>query len=120
MKQGVRQLRARPGLTAAAVLSLALGIGLNTTLFSVVNAVLFRQTSVAAPDRLVEIYSSFGKDLPHLTTSYPDYLTIRSEAKALSDVSAHSFVRGILSTGDQPALVTGEAVTDNYFGMLGV
>jgi hypothetical protein len=55
----------------------ALGVGLNTTLFSVVNAVLLRNTPVPAPDRLVEIYSSLSDEFPYLTTSYADYLSIR-------------------------------------------
>jgi predicted permease len=120
MKHGVRQLARQPGFTAAAVASLALGIGLNTTLFSMVNAVLFRSGPVAQPDRLVEIYSGMSEDFPQFTTSYPDYLDIRSGVDALAGVNASSYVRGILSTGDRPALVTGEAVTANYFDVLGV
>ena len=117
---GVRLLLRRPGFTAVAVLSLALGIGLNTTLFSVVNAVLFRGTPVADPDRLVEIYSSAGAELPHFTSSWPDYLSIVEGTNVFTGVAAHSFVRGILSTGGEPALVTGEAVSANYFDILGI
>ena len=58
LRHGARQLARRPGFAAVAVVSLALGIGLNTTLFSVVNAVLFATSPLADPDRLVEIYSS--------------------------------------------------------------
>jgi predicted permease len=117
---GVRLLVRRPGFSAVAVLSLALGIGLNTTLFSVVNAVLFRGTPVADPERLVEIYSSAGAELPHFTSSWPDYLSIVEGTSVFAGVAAHSFVRGILSTGGEPALVTGEAVSANYFDVLGV
>ena len=87
-KLGVRLLARRPGFSAVAVSSLALGIGLNTTLFSVVNAILLRETTVRAPERLVEVYSSVSADLPQLTTSYPDYLAIRDEADTLSAVAA--------------------------------
>jgi predicted permease len=120
MQLGVRQLRRQPGFAAAAILSLALGIGLNTTLFSVVNAVLFRSGHIANADRLVEIYTSASKDFPQLTTSYPDLLDISRGAPALQAVAAHGFVRGILSSGDRPILVTGESVTANYFDVLGV
>src|SRR5262245_60480401 len=120
LRHGARLLARRPGFTAVAVASLALGIGLNTTLFSVVNAVLLRDTPVAEPERLVEIYSSASADLPQLTSSYPDYLSIVEAADTLSGVAAHSFVRGILSAGGQPTLSTGEAVTANYFDVLGV
>jgi predicted permease len=120
MKHGVRQLARQPGFTAAAVASLALGIGLNTTLFSVVNAVLFRSGPVAQPERLVEIYTGLSDDFPQLTTSYPDYLDMRSNVDALAGVSASGYVRGILSAGERPSLVTGEVVTANYFDVLGV
>ena len=117
---GVRLLWRRPAFTAVAVASLALGVGLNTTLFSIVNAVLLRDTPVREPDRLVEIYSSLSDDFPYLTTSYPDYVSIREQAGAFSGVAAHAFVRGILSTGGQPTVTTGETVTANYFDVLGL
>jgi putative ABC transport system permease protein len=120
MKLGVRQLLRQPGFAAVAILSLALGIGLNTTLFSVVNAVLFRGGHMADPERLVEIYTSATADFPQLTTSYPDFIDIKRDATVLEGIAAHGFVRGILSTGDRPALVTGEVVTANYFDLLGI
>jgi predicted permease len=109
----------QPAFTAAAVASLALGIGLNTTLFSIVNAVLFRDTAVRAPEQLVEIYSGINEDFPQLTTSYPDFLDLREQVTALSGLTASSYVRGILSTGERGVLITGEAVTANYFDLLG-
>ncbi len=117
---GARLLARRPAFTAVALCSLAIGMGLNTTLFSVVNAVLLRATPVERPERLVEIYSSASADMPHLTSSYPDYLSLREGAPAFADVAAHAFVRGILSTGGQPVLSMGEAVSANYFDLLGV
>jgi len=120
LKLGVRQLLRQPGFASVAILSLALGIGLNTTLFSVVNAVLLRGGHMAEPARVVEIYTSATADFPQLTTSYPDFLDIRSEATALESIAAHGFVRGILSSSDRPTLVTGETVTANYFDVLGI
>jgi predicted permease len=120
LKIGARQLIRRPGFAAAAIATLALGVGLNTTLFSVVNALLFRGSAVADPGRLVEIYSSAGQDLPQFTTSYPDFLAIREGTPALAGVAAHAFVRGVVTIGDRPVLVTGEAVSDGYFEVLGV
>jgi predicted permease len=120
LRHGVRQLAHRPGFAAAAIASLALGIGLNVSLFSVVNAVLLRETAVAEPDRLVEIYSGISKDLPQLTTSYPDLLDIRRGAPALTGIAGNAYVRGIVSPGGRPALATGEAVTGNYFDVLGI
>ncbi|HET8645363.1 MAG TPA: ABC transporter permease, partial [Vicinamibacteria bacterium] len=120
LRHGLRLLVRRPGFTAVAVASLALGVGLNTTLFSVVNAVLLRGTAVAEPERLVELYCSQIEEYPFLTTSYADYLTLRDQADAFSGLAAHAFVRGILSTGGTPAMVVGEAITPNYFDVLGV
>jgi predicted permease len=121
LKHGLRQLARRPGFTAAAITSLALGVGLNTTLFSVVNAVLLRDTPIERPDRLVEIYSGVSAELPQLTSSYPDFLSIREGAPAFADLAAHAHARGILSGGaGKPALATGEVVTSNYFDLLGV
>ena len=120
LRSGFQQVIRRPGFSAAAIASLALGIGLNTTLFSVVNAVLLRGSPVAEPERLVEIYTGLNADFPHLTTSYPDFLDLGREASALSGVAANAYVRGILSTNDRSTLVTGEAVSANYFELLGI
>ncbi|HET9372375.1 MAG TPA: ABC transporter permease [Vicinamibacterales bacterium] len=117
---GARQLVRRPGFAAAAILSLAFGIGLNTTLFSIVNAVLVRGGPIAQPDRLVEIYTGLDKDYPQLTTSYPDYLDLAASVDSLSGIAAHAYVRGILSSTDRASLLTGEAVSANYFDLLGL
>lgn len=119
LRHSIRQLVRQPAFSLAALASLALGVGLTTTLFSVVNAVLLRDTPIARPDRLVEVYSGFT-DFPQLTTSYPDYRSIREGTDAFQDVAAHSFVRAILSSGDRPRLVTGESVSGNYFDVLGI
>jgi predicted permease len=124
LKHGVRQLLHSPGFAAAAIGSLALGIGLNVTIFSIVNAVLLRGQAFERPDRLVEIYSGISKDFPQLTTSYPDLQDIQRSADALAGVAASSYVRGILSTvtptGGKGQLVTGETITSNFFRVLGM
>jgi len=119
LKHGLRQLVHRPAFSLAAVASLALGIGLTTTLFSVVNAVLLRDTPVEEPERLVEVYSGFT-DFPQLTSSYPDFLDLQSAVTAFDAMTAHSFVRAILATADRPRLVTGESVMANYFDVFGI
>ena len=116
---GFRQMIRRPLFSCAAVASLALGIGLDTTLFSVINGVLFKGGPIAKPDRLVEIYTGISKDFPQLTTSYPDYLDLQ-QADALRAIAGSSFVRGILSGAGRSVLVTGETVTANYFDVLGI
>lgn len=120
LRHGVRQLFQSPGFAAAAIGSLALGIGLNVTIFSIVNAVLLRGQALEQPDRLVEIYSGLSKDYPQLTTSYPDLQDIERGVDALAGLAASSYVRGILSTGGKGALVTGETITSNFFRVLGI
>lgn len=120
LRHGVRQLLQSPAFAAAAIGSLALGIGLNVTIFSVVNAVLLRGQPLHRPDQLVEIYSGLSQDFPQLTTSYPDLQDIERGADALAGLAASSYVRGIVSTGGKGALVTGETITSNFFRVLGI
>lgn len=120
LRHGIRQLFHSPGFAAAAIGSLALGIGLNVTIFSVVNAVLLRGQAYERPDRLVEIYSGLSRDYPQLTSSYPDLQDIERGTDALTGLAASSYVRGILSTGGKGALVTGETITSNFFRVLGM
>ena len=120
LRFGARQLLQRPGFAAVAIGSLALGIGLNVTIFSVVNAVLLRGQQLARPDQLVEIYSGLSKDYPQLTTSYPDFQDIGRASDALTGVAGSSYVRGILSTTGRGSLITGETITPNYFDLLGI
>lgn len=120
LRFGARQLLQRPGFAAVAIGSLALGIGLNVTIFSVVNAVLLRGQQLARPDQLVEIYSGLSKDYPQLTTSYPDFQDVGRASDALTGVAGSSYVRGILSTTGRGSLITGETITPNYFDLLGI
>src|SRR5918993_1532594 len=120
LRFGVRQLLQRPGFAAIAIGSLALGIGLNVTIFSVVNAVLLRGQPLERPDELVEIYSGLSADYPQLTTSYPDLQDIARAGPALAGVAGSSYVRGIASTGGRGELITGETITPNYFSLLGI
>ena len=98
LRHGVRHLITQPVVAAAAIGSLALGIGLNVAIFSVVNAVLLRGQPLQQPDQLVEIYSGLSKDFPQLTTSYPDFQDIERGADALAGVAGSSYVRGIMAS----------------------
>ena len=117
-RYAIRGLLTSRGFTAVAVLSLALGIGINTAIFSLVNAVLLRPLPVKQPDRLVEIYTSAG--IPESTTSYPDYLDLVSRSRTLSGIAGHTLMFANISRDGQSRLALGEIVTANYFDVLGV
>jgi predicted permease len=112
-----------PGFTAVAVVSLAIGIGFNTAVFTVVDAVLFRPLPVSAPDQLVDVFTSMPRGTMAQrfgTSSYPDFLDLKSKNAVFADMLAYSPMFGALSMGDRSRLVLGEIVTGNYFRMLGV
>src|SRR5687768_18263637 len=92
LRFGVRQLLQRPAFAVVAIGSLALGIGLNVTIFSVVNAVLLRGQPLDRPDQLVEIYSGLSADYPQLTTSYPDFQDIARDRKSTRLNSSHGYI----------------------------
>ena len=116
----LRLLSANPGFTAVAVLSLALGIGLNATMFSIINALLFRPPAVERPHELISLYSSSPRGLEHSTTSYPDYVDFVEQNDVFSDLAGHSMMLASLQQEERSELLFGEVVTSNYFDVLGV
>jgi len=116
---GLRMFTKNPGFTAVAALSLALGIGVNSTIFSLVNAVLLRPMPVDDPHQLVEIYS--GTDLfEYSVNSYLDYVDFREQNDVFSGLIAHSMMSARITLEGRSELVVGEIVTPNYFDILGV
>ena len=109
-----------PGFAAVAILSLAIGIGFNTALFSIVDALLFRPLPIARPDRLVDIYTRGGDGDTYSTSAYPDYLDFRAKNEVFSDILAYSPSIGAVKAGDRSRMALGEVVTGNYFQVLGV
>ena len=107
-------LRRSPGFAAAAVLTLALGIGANTAIFSLVNAVLLRSLAVADPDRLVQVSYENG------VVSYPEYRDLRDHNTVFDGLAAWGGITASLNTGGETDLATGVIVTGNYFEVLGV
>ena len=121
LKYSLRMLAKNPGFAAVAVLSLALGIGANTTIFSIVDNELLKPWPVKDPGRLAVISTDSPK-LDSSSTSYPDYLDIRNEVAAFSDVVAYGDRGCFLSRREQgPGLEANvEVVSQNYFAALGV
>jgi putative ABC transport system permease protein len=124
LRYALRTLYRWPGFTAVVVLTLALGIGANAAIFSVVNAVLLRPLPYSAPDRLVFVLGTpTDGDSAKVgaSSSYPDYVDMRDRARSFSQLAATS-VRQTTVTGKsfEPAIVSGAPVTANLFPMLGV
>jgi putative ABC transport system permease protein len=124
LRYGLRILFKSPGLSAAAVLTLALGIGANIAIFSFVDALYYRPLPVKDPNRIVAIYTSCpapgGGTEPRCGTSYPDLQDIRSQAKSLEDAALFEG-RGatLMENGDVTHLLVTET-SDNWLEMMGV
>ena len=111
---GIRTLLRSRIFTLMATLSLAFGIGANTAIFSIVNAILLRPLPVTEPDRLMRFYA--GSE----TASFPEYQYYRDQNNVFSGLAAHGFVPFNLQINGQPERVLGEIATGNYFTVLGV
>ena len=115
----LRWLRRSPGFTLVAIASLAIGIGFNTALFTIVDAVLFKPLPVAEPKTLVDVFTS-SRATQFGTTSYPDYLDLKAQNDVFEEVAGYSPMFGALNLDNRSRLAIGEVVTGNYFQMLGV
>src|SRR5258708_1073621 len=122
LSHGVRILRKTPGFTAVAVLTLALGIGANTAIFSVVNALILRPLPVEKPATLVQFlrHGWFGTG-SHF--SYPDFEELRDRNHVLAGASVVFWVNPVLLDArwnGEPENVAGQMVSGNFFALLGV
>jgi predicted permease len=116
-----RQLWKSPGFTAAAVIVLALGIGVNTAIFSLVNVMVLQPPAYNRPNEIVQLFSQDVKDPKNFRAfSYPTYLDIREQNSVFSGLLAHDdTVVGIGEKGNFRRAVV-EIVSSNYFSVLGV
>jgi predicted permease len=118
---GLRMMRKNTGFTAIAVLTLALGIGLNSAIFSLVNAVLFKPLPVESPDELITVWNRENDDfITHTPMAYLDYQDLRDSNRTLESLSAYSMMPLAVDRGDESEMVIGQIATENYFHMLGV
>src|SRR2546425_3138479 len=125
LRYGVRQLIKAPGFTVVAALSLALGIGANTTIFTLVNAVLLNPLPVEDPSQLVSVWTTDERNpgngaLGFLQISPLNYRDLRDKNEVFSGLAGHFGIPLNLSGGSgEPQQVFGEIVTGNYFSVLG-
>ena len=118
LRYSLRLLARKPGFAVVAVLTLALGIGANTAVFSVVNAVLLRSLPYAAPDRLMVVSEAIDKE-PR-PVSYPNFLDYRAQNEVFQDIAAHFPTVLTYTTAERAERIRSEVVSDNYFSLLGV
>src|SRR5438874_13480556 len=123
LRLAVRGLRRNPLFATVAILSLALGIGANTAIFTLIDQVLLRKLPVANPDRLVMLYqqgSHNGANMGSRMHSYPMYQDIQQRGESLSEVLCRRLVPASVIMDNQTERLQAEMVSGNYFTMLGV
>ena len=115
-----RSLRRQPAFALIAIVTLGLGIGANTAIFSVVNGVLLSPLPYREPERLVVLWQTL-KDQPQILVSYPDYLDWRRRAKSFQDIAIYDLGDSYTLTGaGEPENVQGNLASGNLFSLLGV
>jgi hypothetical protein len=121
LRYGARMLVKNAGFSLIAIIMLAAGIGANTAVFSVVNAVLLKPLPVAQPDELVSHFTSDFSGPRHGGSSFLDYVDLRDRADVLSGLIAYWRQSVRLKSVDQAEdFITADIVTSNYFDVLGV
>jgi putative ABC transport system permease protein len=121
LRYALRQLAKSPGFSAVAVLTLALGIGANTAVFSLINALLVRPLPYQQPFQLVLIWECFAtQGLERIPVSPPEYLDLEKEFQSTTGLAAFTFERFNLGGGDVPERISGAVVSPSLFPLLGV
>ena len=122
IRYGVRGLLKRPGFTAIALVALALGIGANTAIFSLVNAVVIRPLPFPDPDRLVWVFGNIRNGGSRASVSPPDFLDYRSQNKTFEQFAASGTqpLAANLTGSGEPERLFASAVSGNYFDTFGI
>ena len=123
LRHAFRLLSRSPAFTVVAVLSLALGIGANTAIFTLLDQMVLRRLPVQHPEQLQMIWTtgpSLGSNQGSRASSYPMYQDFQQQAPAFSYVFCRYFTPLSISVGNQTERVMGELVSGNYFQALGI
>src|SRR5215470_8564907 len=118
-RYGARSLRKNPVFGILAILTIALGIGANTSIFTAVEGVLLKSFSFPEAERLV-VVTGVSKSQPNVGVSYPDYLDWRAEQRLFVDLAARTSAGGVISGIGEPERVFGRYVTASFFSTLGI
>ena len=120
IRYAIRTLLKRPGFTAVTALTLAIGIGATTTIFSVVNGILLRPLpGITRPDRLIDVHATAPSGSSFHSFSHSEFLYYREQTKLLDGLIAYTSAPFNMNTGGQPERVYGMLVSGNYFDLLG-
>ncbi|MCH9650514.1 MAG: ABC transporter permease [Deltaproteobacteria bacterium] len=121
LRQAARMLAQRPGFTAIAVLAIGLGIGIASSVFSLVDYVLFRPLPVEQPRELVNIYaSSPGGFLSEEPMAYPDFVDLQKMSRTLQEITASAMAMVAVEQGDEARIEIGTLATGNFFETFGI
>ena len=118
MRYAVRMLLKSPGFTVVTILALALGIGANTAIFSVVNAVLLRPLPYPTAERLA-ILSEWSQQVPNMSVSYPNFLDWREQNQVFEQIAAFRGAGYILTGAGEPERIAAQEVSASFFPVLG-
>jgi len=119
LRYGARMLLKNPGFTLIATLTLAFGIGVNTAIFTYVNAVLFRILNFQEPDRVALVWAASSASGSQNPVSIPDYLDWRERAQSFNGLAAVTGATRALTGGGDPERISSAQVTANFFQVLG-
>ena len=119
-RYALRMLAKAPAFTAIAILTLALGIGANSAIFSVIDTVLLRPLPFAKPNQLTAVWSKVTAESDKETGSFPDYADIRDQSQTLDALFAYTRASTVLGTGNESSALQGLAVTSDIFRALAV
>ena len=121
LRYALRTMRKSPGFTLVAVLALALGIGANTAIFSIVNAVLLKPLPYRDPGQLTLLWGNVRRvKVERRGASYPDFVDWRKQSKSFVDMAGYNDVSFTLTGADEPERMDGEFVSASYFSILGI
>ena len=119
LRYGLRKLAKSPGFTVVAILTLALGIGANTAIFSVVNGVLISPLRFRNADRIVAVFQDMP-DFPEGSISYPNFLDWQRDNRSFESMAAYRWANGTITGIGQPETVPARRISGTFFPILGV
>ncbi len=117
---GIRVLARKPGFTAAAVAVLAIGIGANAAIFSLINAFLLKPLLIHKPEEIVGLYSRNSVNASYRAFSYPNYTDLRARNSVFTSLAAHNMAMVGITEGDTTRRLFADLISANYFDTMGV